>query len=105
MLSQKKSKHISLEIIKKIIMLLIIYSPTKSSGPRMSKTGKRIGRPPKKGTLIANSSLGAMASEASTSIDNNTTKDRNTPSSSPEPEDFAAKRRKTGLSSSSSSKR
>ena len=86
-------------------MLLIIYSPTKSSGPRMSKTGKRIGRPPKKGTLIANSSLGAMASEASTSIDNNTTKDRNTPSSSPEPEDFAAKRRKTGLSSSSSSKR
>ena len=71
----------------------------------MSKTGKRIGRPPKKGTLIANSSLGAMASEASTSIDNNTTKDRNTQSSSPEPEDFAAKRRKTGLSSSSSSKR
>ena len=65
----------------------------------MSKTGKRIGRPPKKGTLLASSSLGAMASEASTSID--TTK-ANTPSSSPEPEDFAAKRRKTGLSSSSS---
>ena len=78
-------------------MLLIIYSPTKSSGPRMSKTGKRIGRPPKKGTLIANSSLGAMASEASSSmLDTNKT---NTPTSSPEPDEYAAKRRKTTLAS------
>ena len=61
----------------------------------MSKTGKRIGRPPKKG--LPNSSLGAMASEASSSmLDTNKT---NTPTSSPEPDEYAAKRRKTTLAS------
>ena len=46
-------------------------SPTKTAAgsARFSKTGKRIGRPPKKGTLLASSSLGVLTSgeEASTS--------------------------------------
>ena len=77
---------------------------------RFSKTGKRIGRPPKKGTQMAISSLGTgtvignmavtasatpaassgSSSEAAVSI-----KRQVSPPSSPEPDDFDAKRRKT----------
>ena len=71
-------------------------SPNKSSNSsttaRFSKTGKRIGRPPKKGTLLPNSSLGSMSSSSEV-------KRPNSPPSSPEAADeFGAKRRKTSPS-------
>ena len=79
---------------------------------RFSKTGKRIGRPPKKGTQMAISSLGTgtvignMAVTASTAASAASTsgssseaavsiKRQVSPPSSPEPDDFDAKRRKT----------
>ena len=80
---------------------------------RFSKTGKRIGRPPKKGTQMAFSSLGTgtvignMAVTASTAASAASTsgssseaaavsiKRQVSPPSSPEPDDFDAKRRKT----------
>ena len=78
---------------------------------RFSKTGKRIGRPPKKGTQMAISSLGtgtvignmavtaSTASAASTSGSSSeaavSIKRQVSPPSSPEPDDFDAKRRKT----------
>ena len=75
---------------------------TSGGGTRFSKTGKRIGRPPKKGTLLANSSLGGMAVSAATSSVPGSNPDQAvsikrqvSPPSSPEPDDFDAKRRKT----------
>ena len=79
---------------------------------RFSKTGKRIGRPPKKGTQMAISSLGtgtvignmavtaSATSAASTSGSSSeatavSIKRQVSPPSSPEPDDFDAKRRKT----------
>jgi hypothetical protein len=74
---------------------------------RFSKTGKRIGRPPKKGTQMAISSLGtgtvignmavtaSAASSGSSSEAAVSIKRQVSPPSSPEPDDFDAKRRKT----------
>ena len=71
-------------------------SSSGTGGTRFSKTGKRIGRPPKKGTLLANSSLGGMAvTAASGSNPEVSIKRQVSPPSSPEPDDFEAKRRKT----------
>merc|ERR1711963_289187 len=75
------------------LVLISFCSPTK--GPRMSKTGKRIGRPPKKGTLLPNSSLGSMVSSEPSSSMESSSKVVNSPASSPEPEEYSAKRRKT----------
>jgi hypothetical protein len=64
----------------------------------MSKTGKRIGRPPKKGTMLANSSLGSMAPGPGEKKDFSSSDHlRRSPLSSPERDhdDFGIKRRKT----------
>lgn len=60
--------------------------PVKKPGPRMSASGKRIGRPPKKGTLLATSSLGPLASSSSNDKSNPSSA-RRSPASSPERDD------------------
>ena len=64
-----------------------------SASARFSKSGKRIGRPPKKGTMLANSSLGNISSTGPGPSSD--VKRPVSPPSSPENDDFGAKRRKT----------
>ncbi len=43
-------------------MTMFSYSPTTGKMPRISASGKRIGRPPKKGLHVSVSAMGAAAS-------------------------------------------
>ena len=110
-MSMDKFKENANSKLEKLKQELSLKSAVTTGSTRFSKTGKRIGRPPKKGTQMAISSLGtgtvignmavtaSATSAASTSGSSSeaavSIKRQVSPPSSPEPDDFDAKRRKT----------